>query len=414
MNQLPKNFRTKRSLGLAAVLGPGLIVMLADTDAGSIITAAQSGAQWGYRLLLLQIILIPILYIVQELTIRLGLHTGKGLAALIKSHYGKAWAWVSIGALLIACLGALVTELTGMASAGALLGLPAPFSVGLAVLAITSMIWTSSYRAVERVAIGLGAFELVFIAIAFLAQPEASAMLEGLGQMPLTDHEYLYLATANIGAVIMPWMIFYQQSAVIEKGLKSEHLRLARLETGIGAFVTQIIMASILIAVAATIGRTNPSAPLTTVHQISDCLTPFLGATVGRIVFAVGLSGSALVATIVVALTAAWSVGETLGARHSLADNPRQAPWFYGVFTLALILSGLLVTSGTNLVRLSVGVQVVNALLLPIVLGFLFLLAHKALPHTHRLKGVYAWTTGAIMIITSGFGLFTEIKTFFG
>ena len=116
-----------------------------------------------------------------------------------------------------------------------------------------------------------------------------------------------------------------------------------------------------------TIGRANPNAPLDTVQQISGALTPFLGETFGRAVFAAGLAGAALVAAIVVSLTAAWGVGEVAGYRRSLADHPLEAPWFYGIFTVCLVLAGVLVASGANLVRLSVGVQVLNALLLPIV-----------------------------------------------
>ena len=417
MPVLPKSSSIKSRkprLGFLAVLGPGLVVMLADTDAGSIVTAAQSGAQWGYRLLLLQLVLIPVLFIVQELTIRLGLVTRCGLGELISRHFGKRWAWVAVAALLIACVGALITELSGLASAGALFGVPVGAMVGLSITAIVAMAWTGSYRSVERFAIGLGSFELGFLVIAVMAHPDLNQVADGLMQIPIHNHKYLYLAVANIGAVIMPWMIFYQQSAVVEKGLKPEHLKMARWETGIGAVVTQLIMAAVLVAVAATIGQTNPNAPLETVHQNSDSLTPFLGYGAGRIVFALGLSGAALVAIIVVTLTASWSVGELTGARHSLADHPREAPWFYGFFTLCLVLCGALVASGVNLVRLSVGVQVVNALLLPLVLGLLFLLARRALPEPHRVKSVYAWVAGAVIITTGGFGLLAEIKDFLG
>ena len=144
-------------------------------------------------------------------------------------------------------------------------------------------------------------------------------------------------------------------------------------------------------------------------QQISESLTPFLGAAAGRLVFAVGMSGAALVATIVVSLTAAWGVGEVAGYNHSLAHRPLEAPWFYGIFSLSLVLGGVLVASGVNLVSLSVGVQVLNALLLPIVLGFLFLLARHALPERYRLKGAYAAIVAAIILVTAGFGLFAGL-----
>jgi Mn2+/Fe2+ NRAMP family transporter len=401
-----------RKLAWFAALGPGLIVMLADTDAGSIITAAQSGAQWGYRLLLMQLVLVPILYIVQELTVRLGVVTGRGHGELIAQHFGRGWAWLSVSTLAVACLGALITELSGLAGVGLLFGVPAWITVSLAAGAIILVALTGSYRSVEGVAVSLGLFELAFVGVAWAAHPDPAQMLAGLTQMPLGDRGYLYLVTANIGAVIMPWMIFYQQSAVVEKGLGPAHLPIARAETAVGALLTQVIMAAVLVATAATIGRARPDAALDTVQQISDALTPFLGSTLGRIVFAAGMSGAALVAAIVVSLTAAWGVGEVAGFNRSLEHHPMEAPWFYGIFGLCLAAAAVLVASGVNLVQLSIGVQVLNALLLPIVLGFLYLLALKALPDPWRLKGAYAWIVGVVMALTASFGLIAGLVGF--
>jgi Mn2+/Fe2+ NRAMP family transporter len=404
----------KRPTGLGlrrvmAVAGTGIVVMLADTDAGSIITAAQSGAQMGYRLLLLQLLLIPVLFMVQELTLRLGVTTGRGHGELIKERFGRGWAWLSAATLAVACLGALVSELSGLAGVGLLFGIPAWITMIGVVGGLVTVVWTASYRSVERAAIVFGAFELAFIAIAWMAHPSNAAMLDGLTHAPLSDRSYLYLATANIGAVIMPWMIFYQQSAVVEKRLRPDSLKILRWETGIGAVITQLVMIGVLVSTAATIGRVHPHAALNTVQQISGALTPFLGSTFGRVVFAAGLSGAAIVATIVVSLTAAWGVGEVAGYRRSLADHPLDAPCFYGIFTVCLVLAGVLVASGANLVSLSVGVQVLNALLLPIVLGFLFLLARKALPEAYRLKGAYALVVGAVMVVTAGFGVYAGV-----
>ncbi len=395
---------------LLAVIGTGLVVMFADTDAGSVITAAQSGAQWGYKLLLLQLLLVPVLYLVQELTVRLGLVTGRGHGELILQRFGRGWAWLSVGTLAVACVGALVSELSGLAGVGLLYGVPRWASMVTVVGGLVTMVWTASYRSIERAAIAFGAFELAFIVIAWAVHPAGQELVQGMSSVPLSDRSYLYLATANIGAVIMPWMIFYQQSAVVEKQLDASSLRAVRMETAVGAVLTQAIMCGVLIAVAATIGRSNPDAPLETVQQISASLTPFLGEQWGRAVFACGIAGAALVATIVVALTAAWGVGEVAGYRRSLADHPLEAPWFYGIFTLCLVLAGVLVITNENLVALSIGVQVMNALLLPIVLGFLFALASRSLPESHRLKGLRAVLVGAVMAVTAGFGVYAAFN----
>ena len=393
---------------MMAVAGPGIVVMLADTDAGSVITAAQSGAQWGYKLLMMQLLLVPILYIVQELTVRLGVVTGKGHAELIAQHFGRFWAWVSVVALIVACLGAILSELSGLAGVGSLFGVPKLLTMALAVLALIVMAVSGSYLTVERIAIVVGAFELLFIYVAWKSQPAGGELLKGMVNIPLSDPKYLYLVSANIGAVIMPWMVFYQQSSVVEKGLTRDDLPAARWDTAIGAIVTQLIMAAVLIATAATIGKTGGNAPLDTVEQIAGALTPFLGVSTGRVIFALAISGSAIVATIVVTLTAARTIGEILGVPHTLERSPKEAKWFYGVYALTLIAGALIVSSGVDLIAISVGVQVLNALLLPLVLGFLYLLARR-LPEPYRLEGWYDKLVAVAMGATALFGVYSAV-----
>jgi len=398
---------------ILAVAGPGIVVMLADTDAGSIITAAQSGAEWGYQLLLLQIILVPILYIVQELTVRLGLVTRKGHAELIRDHFGRGWAWLSVATLVLSCVGALLSELSGLAGVGLLMGVPPAVTMSLIVVALIVMAYRGSYLAVERIAIVVGAFEVVFLFVAWRAHPDLGALASGAVDIAWHDPKYLYLVAANIGAVIMPWMVFYQQSSVVEKGLSLDDLPAARLDTAFGAAVTQIVMAAVLIATAATLGKATQSGSLDTVQQIAQAITPYLGETTGKLLFGLGLSGAAVVATIVVTLTAARTLSEVLGTKHSLEHEPHEAPWFYGIYTATLIAGALIVVSGVNLVSLSVGVQVMNALLLPIVLGFLYLLARR-LPKPYRLQGAYAVIIAIVIAATVIFGVYSGLSGLWG
>jgi Mn2+/Fe2+ NRAMP family transporter len=398
---------------VAVVAGPGIVVMLADTDAGSIITAAQSGAEWGYQLLLLQFILVPILYIVQELTVRLGIVARKGHAELIRDHFGKGWASLSVTTLVLACVGALLSELSGLAGVGLLMGVPAPVTMALIVVSLIVMAYKGSYLSVERIAIAVGAFEFVFLFVAWRANPDLGALASGAADIAWREPRYLYLVAANIGAVIMPWMVFYQQSSVVEKKLTPDDLPAARLDTAFGAVVTQIIMAAVLIATAATLGHDAQSGSLDTVQQIAQAITPYLGQTTGKLLFALGLSGAAVVATIVVTLTAARTLSEVLGSKHSLEHEPHEAPWFYGVYTAALIAGALIVISGVNLVNLSVGVQVMNSLLLPIVLGFLYLLARR-LPKPYRLQGAYAAIVAIVIAATVIFGVYSGLSGLWG
>ncbi len=397
-----------RAWRILAAFGPGILVMLADTDAGSIVTAAQSGAQWGYKLLLFQLILIPILFFVQELTARLGIVTGKGHAVLIREHYGAIWAWVSTMTLVVACAGALLTEFGGIAAVGSMVHLPVWLSLLIAVGALSGMAVTGSYKSVERIALGIGAFEIAFVAVAIIAHPSWSQFMSDTANIPFADPKYLTLVSANIGAVIMPWMVFYQQSSVIEKGLKKEQLGSARVETLLGAIVTQLIMAAVLVATASALAGTHGDKSLKSVGQVAGALTHTLGPIAGDVCFGLGVLGASFVAAVVVTLTAARTLGELTGFKHSLDRSPSQAPWFYGIYILVLLVAAGVVLAGANLVTLSVGVQVMNAMLLPIVLGFLFLLARK-LPEPYRLEGWYAWLVGGLMLVTTILGLYAGI-----
>jgi Mn2+/Fe2+ NRAMP family transporter len=268
------------------------------------------------------------------------------------------------------------------------------------------VVLTGSYRRVERVAIALGLFELAFFYVAYRAHPNGLELVNGLVHVPLRSGNYLYLVAANIGAVIMPWMIFYQQSAIADKRLKPEHYAFARVDTALGSVITQAVMAAILIAAAATIGKTNSHASLNTVGDVAKSLIPVLGPNVGRFVFSLGTVGAAMVAAIVVSLASAWGFGEVTGYKHSLEFHPVEAPWFYGVFTIAVISGAIVVGVAPNLVALNIGVEVMNALMLPVVLGFLVLLAIKALPEPHRLRGIYAWIVISVCLLTAGLGVY--------
>jgi Mn2+/Fe2+ NRAMP family transporter len=389
-----------------AVFGPGLVVMLADTDVGSVITAGQSGVQWGYRLLLLQLILVPVLYMFQELTVRLAIFTGRGHGELIRDTFGPIWAWVSALGLGIATIGAMLTEFSGVAGVGELYGLPRYASLPVAAAALLVVVLTGSYRRVERFAIAVGLFELAFFFVAWAAHPDGSALLAGAVDIPYRDPDYLYLAAANIGAVIMPWMIFYQQSAIADKRLGPEHLAAARWDTAIGALITQLIMAAVLIACAATIGRGDTSATLSTVGEMAQALTPLLGTTMGKLVFSIGVLGAAMVAAIVVSLAFAWGLGEVTGYRRSLETHPLEAHWFYGVYAVCVVAGAMVVGVWPDLVSLNVAVQVMNAFMLPVVLGFVIALAVKTLPGPYRPRGVYLWVVVIVAVVTGALGVF--------
>jgi Mn2+/Fe2+ NRAMP family transporter len=390
-------------LAWIAVWGPGLLVMLADTDAGNVVTGAQAGAQWGYRLLPLLLILTPMLYMVQELTVRLGLATGRGHGELIKEQFGFGWACLSTAGLTAAVIGSLITEFTGVAGIGELYGLSRGLTLPLAAAALLAVVATGSYRRVERTAIVIGLFELAFFAVAWAAHPSPAAMARDALDLPLGNHEFLYLAAAVIGAVFNPWMIFYQQSAIADKKLRLDHLTAARWDTAFGAALTQCLTGAVLVAAAATLA--SGGAGLSSVGEISGALSPLLGENFGRLVFSVGVLGASMVAAIVCSLALAWGVGEIAGYRRSLERRPFAAKWFYGVYAAAVVGSAALVWLAPDLVWLTIAAQVLNALLMPLVIGFLVALAVKALPEPLRLRGVYLWVLIGVSAVVSLVGL---------
>lgn len=410
VRQLQISGTWKRLFISLATFGPGVIVMLANTDAGCIVTAAQSGAQWGYAMVLPQILLIPIVFMVQEITVRLGLVTGKGHGELIRERFGMKWAILSASTLFLSSLGALVTEFTGIAGVGDIIGIPSWFSVSAATILLIVLGLTGSYKRVERIGIAIGLFELLLIPAAFMAHPVGNQLLRGLGSMPLHQSSYVFLLAANVGAVIMPWMIFYQQSAVVDRGLKLTQIRSARIDTAVGSVITQIVMISVVVMMAATIAITNPNQPIATVEEISRGLVPFLGNFGAKTVFGLGMLGASFVAALVVSLAGAWGVGEVWGFKHSVNHSIREAKWFYLIYTLVHIGGAVLVFSGINLIRLDIDTEVMNALLLPIVLGFLLLLEAKVLPSEWRMKGFYRWLVTGIAGVIMLFGLYMGIQ----
>ncbi len=400
--------RRNRVVFLLAFFGPGIMVMLADTDVGSAITAAQSGVQWGYSMILPQVILMPILFMVQEMTVRLGIVTQKGHGEAIREQFGLGWGLVSVTALIMASVGALITEFSGIAGVAQLLGVPIWIGVSMAALALIAIGTSGSYQRVEWIGIALGSLEVAFFITAVLAHPQLSSIIRGMARVPILHSGYLFLLAANVGAVIMPWMIFYQQGAVIDKQWTTAHLKAARWDTGIGAVMTQAIMIAIVVTAAATL-RSHHILNLQSVDQISQGLTEVMGGVVGRLIWGAGIVGAGFIAALVASLAGAWGISEVLGIPHSLNHRIKQAPGFYIIYTLAHVLGAVVVIISVDLVQLTVDVEVMNAMLLPIVLGFLLALEAKALPAPYRMRGFYRFLVWGLSAIVMAFGLYTLI-----
>lgn len=389
------------------VWGPGLIVMLADTDAGCLITAAQSGAQWGYTMILPQILLIPVLYFAQEMTVRLGIVIKKGHGELIREYFGKKWAWISAGTLAISAIGALLTEFVGIAGVGEMFGISKWITIPIATVLLIAIAFSGSYRRVEKVGVMIGLAELAFLVVVVMVKPQLGDMVRGIGTIPWHNSSYIYLVAANVGAVIMPWMIFYQQGAVVDKHLGVESINKEKHDTFVGNLVTQGIMLTFVIAFAATMGLQHQQVALETVSDLASGLSAFIGSYPAKLFTGMSLLGGSLVAALVVALAGTWGVTEVLNWKHSLNEPLQKGSiGFYIIYCLAHIIGAILVLANINLVNLAVSVEVMNTLLLPIVLGFLLILEAKVLAEKYRMHGVYRWLVTVLCMVVMGFGLY--------
>jgi Mn2+/Fe2+ NRAMP family transporter len=396
--------RVSRFAAIAAVWGPGLLVMLADSDAGNVVTAAQAGSVWGFRLVPLLLLLIPALILVQDLAVRIGVYRNCGFGDLVRERFGVLGGAVAAAALVAATLGSLVTEFTGIAGVGELYGVSRWIILPMASLTLILVAFTGQYRRVERIALVFGLFEVAFLFVAWQSHPAASEIVRDFGDQKLNDSGYLYLVAGLIGATFNPWMIFYQASAISEKRLTAADYDAARMETVFGAILTQTLTASVLVAVAALkSGVTGQS--LDSIGQISQALTPLLGETTGRLVFSAGVIGAAMAAAIVCSLACAWGLGEIFGLKHSLEREARNRLGVLSIYSAWVIGSAALVLLVSDLVWLSVGMQVLNAVLLPIVGSLLVIIAATVLPEEARIKGRRLWSTAGVVGVVAIAGL---------
>jgi len=383
-----------RILHFFKVLGPGFVVMIADMDAGSVTTAGVSGAQWGYKLIPLQILLIPILYLIQSMTSRLGCVTRKGHGELIREYYGEKWAVFATVTLFLVVFSALITEFSGIAASGEIFGIPKVYSVGISFLILLFVVFTGSYKKAETIALIFSLTGFVFIPAAIFAHPNVHEIIFNglLGKQPLNNKGYIWLIAANAGAVVMPWMIYYQQSATVDKNLCKKDVKLAETDTLIGSIATQLLMIAVIVMTAATLFKAHiiPS----TAKEIGTSLIPLAGKYAG-LLFAVGLYSSSLLAAFVVSMAFTWAAGETWGYKHSLNHKFNEAKTFYFIYIVLIFVSAMLVLiPDIPLVTIMVDVEAFNGFILPVVLGFLIILAGNK-----KILGDYVYSKPALFSV---------------
>ena len=376
----------KRFVIFLAVIGPGMIVMVADNDAGGISTYAVTGSKYGFSLLWIFVILLPMAYYVQEMTVRLGAVTKRGHAEAIFDAFGPFWGWFSLTDLAVVNWLTLITEYIGMIEAGNIFGIP-PFAtyIGVTIILFVVVV-TGQYWTFEKLTLFFCIFNFVYIPAALWGMSTSTApgwneVFKGFYNPNLSGGltaDLLFIVLANIGTTIAPWMIFFQQSAVVDKGMDIHDIKFGKVDTWIGSFTTCFVAVFIIIATGAVLYYHHPQITIEDAKQTAEAIVPLLPAGQGELarrLFAIGLFDAGFLGALCVSLSSSWAVGEVFGWAHSLNFKVKDAPWFYIVYLVMLLTSGAVVLiPGAPLITITMFVQVVAVTLLPAALVFLLLL----------------------------------------
>src|SRR5581483_10915920 len=394
-----------RILMILAVVGPGFITANVDNDAGGITTYSQAGAQFGYNLLWTMIPITLALIVVQEMSARMGAVTGKGLSDLIREEFGFRLTFLMMMGLVITNLGNVLAEFSGIALSLQLFNIPKWISVPICAAIVWLLVVKGTYKSVEKIFLVASFFYVAYIAAGLISGPEWQRALVSTIKPPamtqFSQSEYLYMVIGVIGTTIAPWMQFYLQASIVEKGVTPRQYGASRLDVIIGCFFTDIVAWFIIVACAATLYVHG-------FHQIrngadaAQALRPLAGEY-ASILFAFGLFNASLFAASILPISTAYAVCEGLGFESGVDKKFSEAPVFYWLYTLLIVAgAGIILIPNVPLIGITLLSQVVNGITLPFILIFMILLINrKELMGTFTNSRVFngvAWATTIIMI----------------
>ncbi len=397
-----------RILMFLAVLGPGFITANVDNDSGGILTYSQAGAQYGYQLLWTMIPITLALIVVQEMCARMGAVTGKGLSDLIREEFGLRTTFIVMILLVIVNFGNVVTEFVGIAGSMQLFHISKYLSVPVCALIVWALVVKGDYKSVEKIFLVASVFYVAYIVTGVLSGPDWHlAIAETVKLPPLSawkDKSYLYMTIGVIGTTITPWMQFYLQSSIVEKGVTIKQFKASRLDVIVGSVFTDVVAWFIVVACAATL-FTHGVRTISDATVAAEAMKPLAGQY-AFILFAAGLFNASLFAASILPLSTAYTVCEGLGFESGIDKSFKEAPFFYWFYSL-LIVGGAAVVLIPNFPMFQVAVlsQVLNGLLLPVIMIFMLRLINK-----HDLMGKYtnsawfnvvSWGTAGIVIAMS-------------
>ncbi|MFZ5784931.1 MAG: Nramp family divalent metal transporter [Acidobacteriota bacterium] len=406
--------RWQRVTLLAAVIGPGVITANVDNDAGGITTYSLAGATYGYRLLWVVIPVALALFVVQEMSSRLGVVTGKGLSDLVREEFGvKATVYLMV-ALLATNLGNAMAEFAGLAAALEIVHVPRWVSVPLGAAFVWWLVTWGTYRVVEKAFLIASGFYVSYVISGVLAKPDWSEVVTRT-VTPSFDLQlpFVLMVVGIVGTTIAPWMQFYQQAAVVEKGIPTRNLREARIDVAVGTFMAVLVVWFIVVSCGATLYASG--IPIEDAADAAHALAPLAGRYAG-LLFGFGLFNASLFAAAILPLSTAYTVCEGMGWERGIDKKLREAPWFYGIYTALIVVgAATILVPGVPLLKVLYLSQVANGIVLPVVLVFMLVLANRRdLLGRHvnsRIFNVVAWT---LVIALIGMTLFLTAATIAG
>ena len=392
-----KPLASRRWLVYLAAAGPGLIAAAAGNDAGGIVTYSSAGAQFVYRTLFLMVLIAIAYVIVQEMVARLSVHTGKGLAALIREEFDLRLTAFAIIAFAIANVGLMVTEFGGIATSFELFHVSRYISVPIAAVAIWSLVLFGSYRYAERVFLLMTVVFIAYPIAAVLSHPDWKAVAANtVWPHFVASRSFLLLSVALIGTTITPYIQLYEAGAVVDKGVKPSEYHFQRVDAIVGAVLAIFVAMAIIVATGATIGGTGP---LTSATTAAKGLEPVAGAAASTL-FGIGLLGASALAAAVVPLSTSYAVAEALGVERSVSSSFRQAPVFLGIFTFQILVGAAVVLVPGNLITLILNTQVLEGVITPMTLILILILANRSSLLGSAANGPFARTVGGLAIVS--------------
>jgi len=398
--QAPKG-RKWRMLPLLAALGPGIIAASAGNDAGGIATYSAAGASYGYATLWMILVMTFSLVVVQEMAARMGAVTGKGFAALIRERFGIRPTLFAMACLLASNAATSVAEFAGIAASLELFGVSRYISVPIAAVVVWLLVVRGSYRNVEKMLLVLSSVFLAYVVAAFMAKPDWGAVIHAtLVPTFIPTSAFVLIVIATIGTTIAPWMQFFVQSNIVDKGVQVKDLLYTRIDVIGGAIAANVIAWFIIVTTGTVLFPRGIAA--SSAEKAAQALAPVAGQYAGAL-FAIGLFGASLLAAFVLPLTASYAITEAFGFERGIDKSWSEAPVFNGIYTFVIFFGALLVlVPDAPLISIMVLSQAVNGVLLPFLLIFMMVIINdRRIMGRHvngRVYNAIGWTTVVVVI----------------